>query len=137
MAELANQVAELDELGVYYDPLSYAAYDHPYEVYRELRDRAPVYYNARRDLWVVSRYADVRACLRNHEQMVNALGNDMDGTHDSYGTGNLVAQDQPRHTVLRTVVRPSFAAREILAHQDHIRGRARELLAGLAARGGG
>ena len=50
MAELANQVAELDELGVYYDPLSYAAYDHPYEVYRQLRDRAPVYYNARRDL---------------------------------------------------------------------------------------
>src|SRR6516164_502063 len=137
MAELANQVSEPGELGVYYDPLSYAAYDHPYEVYRELRGRAPVYYNARRDLWVVSRYADVRACLKNHEQMVNALGNDMDGTHDSYGTGNLVAQDQPRHSVLRTVVRPSFAAREILAHQDHIRGRARELLAGLAARGGG
>jgi len=137
MAELPNQVAEPGELGVYYDPLSYAAYDHPYEVYRQLRDRAPVFYNARRDLWVVSRYADVRACLKNHGQMVNALGNDMDGTHDSYGTGNLVAQDQPRHTVLRTVVRPSFAAREILALEDHIRGRARELLAGLAAPGGG
>jgi cytochrome P450 len=82
-------------------------------------------------------YADVRACLKSHEQLVNTLGNDMDGTHDSYGTGNLVAQDQPRHTVLRTVVRPSFAAREILALEDHIRGRARELLAGLAARGGG
>ena len=80
---------------IFYDPLSYAAYDHPYEVYRQLRDNAPVYYNARRDLWVVSRYADVSACLKNHEQMVNALGNDMDGTHDSYGTGNLVAQDQP------------------------------------------
>jgi cytochrome P450 len=88
MAELANQVAEPGELGVYYEPLSYAAYDHPYEVYRQLRDRAPVYYNARRDLWVVSRYADVRACLKNHEQLVNALGNDMDGTHDSYGTGD-------------------------------------------------
>jgi len=50
MTELANRVAEPDELGVHYDPLSYAAYDHPYEVYRQLRDRAPVYYNARRDL---------------------------------------------------------------------------------------
>jgi len=137
MTELANRVAEPDELGVHYDPLSYAAYDHPYEVYRELRDRAPVFYSARRDLWVVSRYADVSACLKNHEQLVNALGNDMDGTHDSYGTGNLVAQDQPRHSVLRTVVRPSFAAGQILALEDHIRGRARELLAGLAARGGG
>ena len=137
MTALADQAVELPELGVYYDPLGYAAYDHPYEVYRQLRDHAPVYYNARRDLWVVSRYAEVKACLKNHEQLVNALGNDMDGTHDSYGTGNLVAQDQPRHSVLRTVVRPSFAAREILALEDHIRGRARELLADLAARGGG
>src|SRR5882757_1986252 len=96
-------------LAVFYDPLSYAAYDHPYEVYRQLRDRAPVYYNARRNLYVVSRYTDVKACLRNHEQMVNALGNDMDGTHDSYGPGNLVAIDQPHHSVLRGVVRPSFA----------------------------
>src|SRR6476620_5662638 len=104
-----------NRLGVFYDPLSYAAYDHPYEVYRQLRDEAPVYYNRRRDLWVVSRYEDVKACLRNHEQMVNALGNDMDGTHDSYGPGNLIALDQPYHTVLRGVVRPSFAPREIVA----------------------
>jgi cytochrome P450/ferredoxin-NADP reductase len=122
---------------VFYDPLSYAAYDHPYEVYRQLRDHAPVYYNARRDLYVVSRYADVKACLRNHEQMINALGNDMDGTHDSYGAGNLVAQDQPHHSVLRAVVRPSFAAREILAMEQHIRTLARELLTRLRATDGG
>ncbi len=137
LAEVTSGADAPEQLGVYYDPLSYAAYDHPYEVYRQLRDLAPVYYNARRDLWVVSRYADVRACLRDHERMVNALGNDMDGTHDSYGTGNLVAQDQPRHSVLRTVVRPAFAPREILALEDHIRARARELVADLVARGGG
>jgi cytochrome P450/ferredoxin-NADP reductase len=128
---------ERNGFGVFYDPLSYAAYDHPYEVYRQLRNYAPVYYNPRRDLYVVSRYADVKACLRNHEQMVNALGNDMDGTHDSYGTGNLVAQDQPRHSVLRAVVRPSFAAREIVAMEEHVRGLARGLLADLRTRGGG
>src|SRR5882762_5743682 len=124
-------------LAVFYDPLSYAAFDHPYEVYRQLRDHAPVYYNARRDLYVVSRYADVKACLRNHEQMVNALGNDMDGTHASYGVGNLVAQDPPYHTALRAVVRPSFAGGEILAMEEHIRGLTRELLAKLGERGGG
>lgn len=126
-----------DGAPVFYDPLSYAAYDHPYEIYKQLRDKAPVYYNARRDLYVVSRYADVSACLKNHDQMVNALGNDMDGTHDSYGTGNLVAQDQPRHSVLRAVVRPSFAAREIFAMQEHVRKHARALLSELRERGGG
>ena len=132
-----SRTGQPTRLGVFYDPLSYAAYDHPYEVYRQLRDHAPVYYNARRDLWVVSRYEDVSACLRNHEQMINALGNDMDGTHASYGEGNLVAQDQPHHTVLRNVVRPSFAARELLAMEAHIRGHVRGLLAELREQGGG
>ena len=125
------------DAAVYYDPLSYAAYDHPYEVYRQLRQHAPVYYNERRNLWVVSRYADVKACLRNHEQMVNALGNDIDGTHDSYGVGMLVCQDPPRHTVLRDAIRRSFGAREILAMEDPIREVSGRLLAGLRAKGSG
>jgi cytochrome P450/ferredoxin-NADP reductase len=61
----------------------------------------------------------------------------MDGTHASYGMGNLVAQDQPHHTVLRNVVRPSFAGREILAMEAHIRGLARDLLTAFRERGGG
>jgi cytochrome P450/ferredoxin-NADP reductase len=125
------------DLTVYYDPLSFAAFDHPYEIYRLLRDRAPVYYNPVRDLYVVSRYEDVKACLRNHEQMVNGLGNDMDGTHDSYGEGNLVAQDMPRHAVLRAAVRPAFAGREILAMEEYIRTLTRELLTGMQENGGG
>ena len=124
-------------LTLYYDPLSYAAYDHPYDLYRQLRDHAPVYFNERRNLYVVSRYADVSACLKNHEQMINGLGNDMDGTHDSYGTGNLVAQDPPRHTALRQAVRRSFAAQEILAKEDGLRQFARQLLGDMQAKGGG
>lgn len=124
-------------LGVFYDPLSYAAYDHPYDVYAQLREQAPVYYNPRRDLWVLSRYAEVKECLADHEHFVNALGNDMDGTHDSYGPGNLIALDEPHHSVIRQVVQPSFAGREILALEPHIRELARELLQGLRARGGG
>jgi cytochrome P450/ferredoxin-NADP reductase len=124
-------------LGVYYDPLSYAAYDHPYDVYAQLREQAPVYYNPRRDLWVLSRYAEVKQCLADHQHFVNALGNDMDGTHDSYGPGNLIALDEPHHSVIRQVVQPSFAGRGILALEPHVRELARELLGGLRARGGG
>jgi cytochrome P450/ferredoxin-NADP reductase len=128
-----------DELGptVFYDPLSYTSYDHPYEIYRQLRDHAPLFYNPERDLYVVSRYADVKACLRNHEQMINALGNDIDGTHDSYGVGMLVCQDPPRHTVLRDAIRKSFGAREILAMEGTLRDEARTLIDALLAKGSG
>ena len=129
---IASAVAPL---GVYYDPLSYAAYDHPYDVYAQLRAKAPVYYNARRNLWVLSRYEDVKACLRDNERFVNAMGNDMDGTHDSYGPGNLIAIDEPHHAVIREVVRPAFSGREIRAMEDQIRATARELLSGIRLRG--
>jgi cytochrome P450/ferredoxin-NADP reductase len=122
---------------LYFDPLSYAAYDHPYELYRRLRDEAPVYYNERRDLYVVSRYADVRACLRNHEQLINAFGNDIDGSHDSYGQGMLVCQDPPRHTVLRDAIRRSFGAREILAMEAGIRELSARLIAAMREKGSG
>ncbi|NQX13437.1 cytochrome P450 [Microbacteriaceae bacterium VKM Ac-2855] len=125
------------DLTVYYDPLSYAVYDHPYDTYKRLRDAAPVYYNPDRELYVVSRYADVRAGLANHEQLLNGLGNDMDGTHDSYGEGILVAQDPPRHTNLRQAVRRTFAAREILAREDGTRAFAQKLLADMYATGSG
>jgi cytochrome P450/ferredoxin-NADP reductase len=120
---------------VAYDPLSYAAYDHPYDVYALLRSEAPVYYNARRDLWVLSRYADVKACLADNERFSNALGNDMDGTHDSYGPGNLIALDDPHHAVVRDVVRPSFAGRQLAAMEDDVRATARALIAGIRERG--
>lgn len=124
-------------LNVHYDPLSFAVYDHPYDIYKQLRDRAPVYFNERRQLWVVSRYADVQACLRNHEQLVNKFGNDIDGTHDTMGVGFLVCQDPPRHSVLREAVRKCFGAREIRAMEDRTRDRARRLLADLVSAGGG
>lgn len=124
-------------LTVYYDPLSYAVYDHPYDTYQRLRDSAPVYFNPDREIYVVSRYDDVRAGLANSDQLVNRLGNDIDGTHDSYGEGMLVAEDPPRHTNLRSAVRRTFAARELLAKEDGTRAFAKKLLAELHAAGGG
>ncbi len=124
-------------LTVHYDPLSYADYDYPYDLYKRLRDEAPVYYNAERDLYIVSRYADVRAGLGDHERLSNRFGNDVDGTHDSYGKGMLVTLDPPRHTALRAAIRRTFSAREILAKEDGVREFTRALLEDMWARGGG
>lgn len=125
------------DLTVHYDPLSYADYDHPYDLFRRLRDQAPVYYNPERNLYIVSRYADVRAGLGDHARLSNRLGNDVDGTHDSYGDGMLVAVDPPRHTALRAAIRRTFSAREVLAKEDGVREYTRTLLRDLRSTGGG
>ena len=120
-----------------YDPLSYAAFDHPYELYRELRQRAPVYYNPRRDLWVLSRYEDVTACLTDHQRFVNSMGNDVDATHDTYGPGQLIALDPPHHGRVRDVLGPSFTPDRIAALEPHVRQASRDLLATMRSAGGG
>ena len=132
-----NTPAPPADAGVFYDPLSYAAYDHPYELYKILRAKAPVYYNERRDLYVLSRYADVQEALRNSENLSSSLGNDMDGTHASYGYGNLIAIDPPRHSVLRAAVRRVFIGREILAKEHGVRQLCQELVDELREKGGG
>jgi len=127
-------IAPPADANIFYDPLTFADYDHPYDVYRQLRDSAPVYFSPRLGVWVLSRYEDVQAAFKNHEQMISSKGNDIDGTHDSYGKGNLVAQDPPRHTALRQAVRRVFALREILAKEDGLREVARELIREMKAK---
>jgi cytochrome P450 len=133
----ASETTVPADLTVHYDPLGYADYDHPYDIFRTLRERAPVYYNRDRDLYIVSRYADVRAGLGDHVRLSNRLGNDIDGTHDSYGEGMLVALDPPRHTALRAAIRRTFSAREVLAKEDGVREYTQRLLGDLRAKGEG
>ena len=74
---------------------------------------------------MVSRYQDVRACLRNHEQMVNALGNDMDDTRRFLSSGQPDrARSTVSHRAFRGVDPPGFvrSSREIVAMEDHIGG---------------
>jgi cytochrome P450 len=43
-----------------------------FEIYRTLRDEYPVYHNAERDLWMLTRYADVLAALLDPETYSSA-----------------------------------------------------------------
>jgi|GEM_PF-107944 len=126
-----------EHLTVHYDPFSYADYDYPYDLFKRLRDEAPVYYNAERDVYFVSRYADVRAGLADTKRFSSARGNDIDGTHDSFGEGFLVTVDPPRHTALRAAIRRTFSVREILAKEDGMREYIRALLEPFWEQGGG
>lgn len=125
------------DLTLHYDPFSYADYDAPYDLFKRLRDEAPVYHNKELDIYFVSRYADVRAILADTKRFSSRFGNDIDGTHDSFGEGFLVTLDPPRHTALRAAIRRTFSVREILAKEDGMREYIRSLLEPFWAEGGG
>ena len=52
--------------GVTYYPLSPRVYRNPYPTYAKLRVRDPVHWNFLSQSWIVSRYRDIDAVLRDH-----------------------------------------------------------------------
>jgi cytochrome P450 len=96
---------------VVWDPL--VPLDDPYPVYRRLRDEAPLYHDARRDLWVFSRFEDVQSASEDWETFSSSaggVGNDVDDTYQLFlPAGDLAASDPPLHTRLRGALRLAFS----------------------------
>src|SRR5260370_3632637 len=59
---------------VEFDPFSEEFFNDPTDVYRRLRDEAPVYYSERYGFYALSRFADVLAAHRDWEAFSSAHG---------------------------------------------------------------
>jgi cytochrome P450 len=120
-----------------YDPLSHALHDDPYPVYEELRERHPVYRNARTGLWAISRYDDVYEALREPELFSSRrIGMAPDSVESAdRRMPMMILMDPPAHDELRNLVNRSFTPRRIAGLEPRVRQIARELIDGFAERG--
>ncbi len=118
-----------------YDPLK--LYEDPYPIYRRLRDAAPVYHSAGRGLWVLSRFADVHAAARDWKTFVNSRGTDIDLEDFTFGSGDFLDMDPPRHDELRKILHNTFTPAAIKALEPVIASTVDELLDPVIERGHG
>src|ERR1700759_3419684 len=100
--------------------------DDPYPLYRILRDQRPVYHDEPNRMFVLTRYADIHAVLRDHGRFSNIPVFVVDGT--GVRTGPLREEDQPRHTFLRRILAPLFAPSAIRRMEPAFVALSRELL---------
>jgi cytochrome P450 len=117
----------------HYDPFSF--YDDPYPIYARLRREAPLYHNAERDLWVLTRFDDIQAVSRNWQMYSSGQGVVLDDESDFYTPGGFVDQDPPSHDRLRAVLAPYFSPKTIKQLEPQVRDKTRELLAPCAEKG--
>jgi cytochrome P450 len=80
-----------------------------------LRNHHPVYYVVERDVWVLSRYADVQRVSRDWHSFSSAPSVDLDDTANIIGPGSFIDVDPPRHDVLRGLLRSAFSAKTVTA----------------------
>lgn len=117
------------EVEAHLDPYSYAFHDDPYPVYAQLRAAAPVYYNAERDFWALSRYDDVRLAFRDAERLSSAWGVTLEPaayTPDAEYAMSFIAMDDPRHMRIRRLVAKAFTPKRVGEMRPWIERRVRE-----------
>ena len=129
---------ETERVTVAFDHHTDAWVEDPYPVYRTLRDDAPLAWSeAHGGFWILSRYDDLSAALRDWETFASGFA----GRIAIPNTGGSVASiplevDPPRHEAYREVVAPFFTRAAVAPLETTARRRAEALLADALAAGG-
>ena len=84
----------------------------PYENYRIFRDTAPIVRLPKYDLYLMARFADVQAALKNNALFSSGSGVAMNDLMNQAIAGSTLHTDAPYHSTLRSIVsRPLTPAR--------------------------
>jgi cytochrome P450 len=119
---------------VEYDPFAYETHEDPYPIYQRLRNEAPAYRNERLDFYALSRFADVRAALLDHETYCSGQGFLLEDI-DEISLPMVIGMDPPDHTRLRATINRALTPRRVAELEEPIRTLARRLLEHIAAKG--
>ncbi len=123
-------------MSVTWDPFDTAIDTDPYPVWKQLRDEQPLYRNEEYDFWALSRYDDVAAAHRSPIVFSSAHGTVLEIMSPTpYPPGNIIFQDPPGHTTLRTLVSRAFTPRRVSGLDVRIRELCAELLDPLVGAG--
>ena len=113
------------------DVLDPRFYDDPWDAYRWLRQNAPLWWDARNELWVVSRHEDVSHISR-HQELYSAA----QGVRPKVAAPmSIISMDDPEHTRQRRLVNKGFTPRMVRQLADHIRELSNQIIDEIAARG--
>jgi cytochrome P450 len=110
---------------VEFDPFSEKFFNDPYDVYRRLRDEAPVYFSERYGFYALSRFADVLAAHRDWEAFSSAHGVELftlsKDPEEIRRYRNIIMMDPPEHDRFRALVSRVFTPRAVAALEPMIR----------------
>lgn len=100
-----------------FDPFSEEFFNGPYDLYRRMREEAPVYYSEEYDFYALTRHADVAAAYRDFETFSSSRGMDLSmvRTGEKPQLKSVIVLDPPEHRHMRSLVSRVFTPRAITA----------------------
>ncbi|MPZ49118.1 MAG: cytochrome P450 [Dehalococcoidia bacterium] len=129
-----------------FNPFDPRLRNDPYAVYKTLREESPVFWSEIMQTWMLTRYDDNFAVLRDQTRFSsdrtrasNRFVQQMEEFRQASGpvgrTPTMLSQDPPSHTRMRTLVTKAFTPRVVEKIRPHIKEIADELLDQLAEPG--
>ncbi|MEZ5573933.1 MAG: cytochrome P450 [Halioglobus sp.] len=118
----------------------------PYEFYRVLQEQAPVYQLPDTNIYMVSRYADIKHLLKDTQAYSNNFNHLLKGPEPApevtaiyarawQPVDTLITADPPRHKTYRALVNKVFNAKRVDAMEDYMTRIVHELIDSFIARG--
>jgi len=112
-----------------YDPSTLEFQDDIWDVYRTLRDEHPVYFDAAKNQYALSRFDDVWRAVNDWEEFSNVV------EEAQNFLPQMIYMDPQRHTQLRALVSRAFTPKRMAEVEPIVQTTAHELLDRIAERG--
>lgn len=124
-------IATLKQQPEIFDPLSHippGIMENPYPLLNDMRERAAILWSPKGNQWLVLRYEETNAILRNNKfgkrldkwRHPNFIMRQAQKIMNRRGTNSILLQDPPDHTRVRALVNSAFTPRVVHALEDHI-----------------
>jgi cholest-4-en-3-one 26-monooxygenase len=114
-----------------FDILDPRFFDDPWETYRWLRNEAPIFWDEKNQLWLISKHEDVSHISRNQERYSAAQG----VRPKLAAPMSIIAMDDPEHTRQRRLVNKGFTPRMVRELSDHMKELSHKIIDQVAHKG--
>jgi hypothetical protein len=107
---------------VVFDPYSEDFYNNPFDIYRRMREDAPLYYDEKEDFYALTRHEDVAAAFKDFDTFSSARGCDLAMVRKGISPEqkSIIFMDPPEHRHMRSLLNKAFTPRAIQSQQETI-----------------
>ena len=106
---------------VVFDPFSEEYYENPFDIYRRMREDAPLYYDEKEDFYALTRHEDVAAAFKDFESYSSARGCDLAMVRSGdVPQKSIIFMDPPDHRHMRSLLNKAFTPRAIQSQKETV-----------------
>ena len=106
---------------VVFDPFSAEYFENPFDIYRRMREDAPLYYDEKEDFYALTRHEDVAAAFKDYEGFSSARGCDLAMVRKGdVPQRSIIFMDPPDHRHMRSLLNKAFTPRAIQSQKETV-----------------